>query len=83
MANDVAMPPIRVTDPEARLLRKGKGKEVKLAFLAHALIENHHGLLVDFQTTQATGTAEQDTVPVLAWRPSYFHISNIPTTSNK
>jgi len=33
------------TDPEARLLRKGKGKEAKLYFLAHALMENRHGLL--------------------------------------
>ena len=53
------------TDPEARLLRKGKVKEAKLVFMAHALMENRHGLLVDFQTTQATGTAERDTVPVL------------------
>ena len=53
------------TDPEARLLRKGKGKEAKLVFMAQALMENRHGLLVDFQTTQATGTAERDTVPVL------------------
>ena len=43
------------TDPEARLLRKGKGKEAKLVFMAHALMENRHGLLVDFQTTQARG----------------------------
>ena len=53
------------TDPEARLLRKGKGKEAKLVFMAHALMENRHGMLLDFQTTQATGTAERDTVPVL------------------
>ena len=53
------------TDPEARLLRKGKGKEAKLVFLAHALMENRHGLLVDFQVTEATGTAERDMVPVL------------------
>ena len=45
------------TDPEARLLRKGKGKEARLVFMAHALMENRHGMLVDFQTTQATGTA--------------------------
>ena len=43
------------TDPEARLLRKGKGKEARLVFMAHALMENRHGMLVDFQTTQATG----------------------------
>ena len=47
------------TDPEARLLRKGKGKEARLVFMAHALMENRHGMLVDFQTTQATGTAER------------------------
>ena len=53
------------TDPEARLFRKGKGKEAKLVFLAHALMENRNGLLADFQVTQATGTAERDAVPVL------------------
>jgi transposase len=53
------------TDPESRLLRKGKGKEARLVFMGHALMENRHGLLVDFQVTQATGTAERDAVPVL------------------
>ncbi len=53
------------TDPEARLMRKGKGKEARLVFIGHALMENRHGLLVDFQVTQATGTAERDAVPVL------------------
>ena len=53
------------TDPEARLLRKGKGKEARLVFMGHALMENRNGLLVDFQVTQATGTAERDMVPVL------------------
>lgn len=53
------------TDPEARLMRKGKGKEAKLVFIAHALMENRSGMLADFQVTQATGTAERDAVPVL------------------
>ena len=53
------------TDSEARLLKKGKGKEAKLVFMAHALMENRNGMLVDFQTTQATGTAERDMTPVL------------------
>ena len=53
------------TDPEARLMRKGKGKEARLVFMGHALMENRHGLLVDFQVTQATGAAERDAVPVL------------------
>ena len=53
------------TDGEALLLRKGKGKEAKLVFLSHALMENRNGMLVDFQTTRATGTAERDVVPLL------------------
>ena len=47
------------------MLRKGKGKEARLVFMAHALMENRHGMLVDFQATQATGTAERDIVPEL------------------
>ena len=53
------------TDPEARLFRKGKGKEARLVFMAHALMENRNGLLVDFVVSEATGTAERDVVPVL------------------
>jgi transposase len=34
------------TDPEARLFRKGKGKESKLSFMGHVLIENRHGLVI-------------------------------------
>jgi IS5 family transposase len=53
------------TDPDARLMRKGEGKQAKLVFLGHALMENRHGLLVDSQVTEATGTAERDIVPIL------------------
>ena len=53
------------TDPDSRLIRKGKGREAKLVFLGHALMENRHGLLVDLQVTHATGTAERDMVPTL------------------
>lgn len=48
------------TDPEARLLKKGEGKEAKLCFLGHVLMENRNGLAVDHRLTQATGTAERD-----------------------
>ena len=47
----------------ASLLRKGTAKEAKLVFLAHALMENRHGILADFQVTEATGSAERDVVP--------------------
>jgi transposase len=55
------------TDPEARLAKKGRGFESKLAYIGHALMENRHGLLVDFQLTHATGTAERDVVPQLLY----------------
>jgi len=48
------------TDPEARLFRKGKGKEAKLCFLGHVLMENRHGLIVSPHLTVATGTAERE-----------------------
>jgi transposase len=47
------------TDPEARLYRKGRGKEAKLCFIGHALMENRNGLLVDACLTQADGHAER------------------------
>src|SRR5258708_4724113 len=53
------------TDPQSRLAKKGKGREAKLSFAAHALMENRHGLLVDFQVTTATGTAERDAASVM------------------
>jgi transposase len=48
------------TDPEAKLARKGNGKEAKLAFCANGLIENRNGLLVGLNVMLATGTAERD-----------------------
>jgi len=49
------------TDPEARLARRGNGREAKLCFAAHALMENRHGLLVDLAVSQANGTSERET----------------------
>jgi transposase len=47
------------TDPEAKLYKKGKGKEAKLCFMGHALMENRHGLVVRAEATEANGTAER------------------------
>jgi transposase len=49
------------TDPDALLARKGTGKEAKLCFSGHVLMENRQGLCVDLQIALATGTAERDT----------------------
>ena len=47
------------TDPDARLYRKGKGKETRLCFIGHGLMENRHGLPVDACLTLADGHAER------------------------
>jgi transposase len=46
------------TDPEAKLVRKGPGKEARLCFAGHATMENRNGLCVLFQVKPAVGAPE-------------------------
>ncbi|MBI5328117.1 MAG: IS5 family transposase [Deltaproteobacteria bacterium] len=48
------------TDPESLLMRKSKGKEAKLSYGAHALMENRNGLLVDIRVAPANGSSERE-----------------------
>lgn len=48
------------TDPDARLMRKGKGREAKLCFAGHVLMENRNGLVVDVLVNHATGFSERE-----------------------
>jgi hypothetical protein len=48
------------TDPEARLYKKGDGQPARLCYIAHALMENRHGLAVAGEVSQATGMAERE-----------------------
>jgi transposase len=48
------------TDPDARLARKGNGKEAKLSYCGNLLIENGNGLIANTGLLQANGTAERD-----------------------
>ena len=43
------------TDPDARLYKKARGREARLGYLGHALIEHRSGLLVHTAVTPATG----------------------------
>jgi transposase len=52
------------TDPDAQLFRKG-GTGAVLSYLAHAVLDNRHGLVVNTCVTAATGTAEWDAVEML------------------
>jgi transposase len=48
------------TDPDARLYKKSYGKESKLSYLGHALVENRNGLIAAAMATIADGHAERD-----------------------
>jgi len=57
------------TDPDARLYRKGNGRESVLSYMGHALMENRNGLAVAGTVTHATGTAEREAALMLVARP--------------
>ena len=74
------------SDPESRLYRKAKGREAKLCYMGHALMENRNGLAVGGEVTLASGTAEREASEAMlgaktretgkaatreAWRRSY------------
>jgi transposase len=46
------------TDPDARLAKKGAGKEAKLCYLGNVLMENRTGLVVDVETLIVSGMGE-------------------------
>src|SRR5581483_2948641 len=48
------------TDPDAKLARKGRGKEAKLSYNGNLLLENRNGLIVNTEVFEANGTAERD-----------------------
>ena len=54
------------TDPEARLARKGPGKEAKLSYAGHVQMDNRHGLVVNTRLTQASGTTEPEAALAMA-----------------
>jgi hypothetical protein len=51
---------VRPIDPEARLYRKGSGKEARHCVMGHALMENSNGLVADACLTQADGHAARE-----------------------
>ena len=53
------------TDPDAKLARKGPGKEAKLSFSGNLLVENRNRLIVSSEVFEANGTAERDAALVM------------------
>ena len=48
------------TDGDARLARKGPGKEAKLCYMGHTVMENRNGVIVKAAASHATGKAERE-----------------------
>jgi len=53
------------TDPDARLYRKGAGREARLGYLGHVLMEHRSGLIVRTHVTPADGYGERDAALVM------------------
>jgi transposase len=47
------------SDPDSRLYRKAAGREARLCYMGHVIMENRHGLAVAGRVTHANGTAER------------------------
>jgi hypothetical protein len=63
------------TDPDARLLKKSEGKEAKLCFAGHVVMENRNGLAVNGCVTQSVGTTEHAAAARL--------LEDVPRTSGR
>lgn len=62
------------TDPEAKLLRKSLGKEAKLCFAGHALMDNRHGLITDVSVSPSVGVTEPEAALALLARQRRKHL---------
>jgi IS5 family transposase len=61
------------SDPDARLIRRGRGKEARLCHMGHLLMENQSGLIIDAMLTPATGTAEREAALSMLGRQAGRH----------
>ena len=61
------------TDPDARLYRKGAGREARLGYLGHVLMEHRSGLIVRTHVTPADGYGERDAALVMVQRVAGDH----------
>src|SRR5687767_545949 len=53
------------TDPDARLYKKARGREARLGYLGHVVMEHRSGLIVKATVTPADGFGERDAALVM------------------
>jgi len=71
------------TDPDARLYKKSYGKESKLSYLGHALVENRNGLIAAAMVTHADGYAERDAALLMLAEKQQDHARRITVGADK
>jgi transposase len=71
------------TDPDARLYKKSYGKESKLSYLGHALVENRNGLIAAAMVTHADGYAERDAALLMLHEKQYGRSRRITVGADK
>jgi hypothetical protein len=71
------------TDPDARLYKKSYGKESKLSYLGHALVENRSGLIAAAMVTHADGFAERDAALLMLQQKQQGRSRRITVGANK
>jgi transposase len=54
-----------ITDPDARLYKKARGREARLGYLGHVLMEHRSGLIVKTMVTPADGYGERDAAVIM------------------
>ncbi|WP_354411306.1 IS5 family transposase [Marinobacterium sp. MBR-111] len=70
------------TDPEARLAKKSRGSESRMAYMGHRVMENRNGLIVKAAASLATGTAERDVAAELLARLPGSHRKTVGADKN-
>jgi transposase len=58
------------TEPEAKLYKKGKGKEAKLSYVGNVMTENRNGFVVEAELRQASGSVEREAAAAMIVRHS-------------
>ena len=71
------------TDPDARLYKKSYGKESRLSYLGHALVENRNGLIAAAMVTHADGYAERDAALLMLAAKQNRHSRRITVGADK
>ena len=71
------------TDSDARLYKKSYGKESKLSYLGHALVENRNGLIAAAMVTHADGCAERDAALLMLKQKQQGHARRITVGADK